>query len=250
MTGFSLFGTGAVPDMFEYMLERGEGERLARLIIEGSKGTKVAPDFLRTVAQVLVEWYGQRPEPMPPFVLEANAAALGLISPDTGKGRPAAGVRELLGIPRGVDHVDFMESAGRDAAAFALSVAPQHEDALAKALDKIIYRVNEKTPDWQMPARAISEASRKGGRKGFEANTVTAYRRRAEYRHIVTEVAGHFLLKSGATVPEPLDLKAIRQRVLLMSSEDAIGLVGEIRSVWSARSRPRRGMSVLDIEAD
>ena len=230
---FSLFGIGrdGIPDLFQHALAQPGGpERLARLVIDGSIDKKVPPDYLKTVAQVMVEWAARRPEAVPDFVLKANAAALGLLSPNTEGPLPAPSVRRLMGFPTNVKLDIFLEAVARDALALSLSymTEPGRFPDLQGMMDA----------PWALSVNALAATL------GVPRSALRGYRAKPEYRRIVQEVSGWALLLWCAVRDRPphgLRVKEVRDRILSIPCDDILGLVDAQSTIWTTMDRSALG---------
>lgn len=270
MSSYSYLRPETLPDWFRYQMDQGRGEALAKLVILNAKdrrgkvaasrkSTYVPPsEDGRMLAQMLVAWYGARPEPMPDFVYDANVAALGLHSRNTGEELAGVVMREALGVPQGVDHLSFIECAGRDALTMAIFVAPLREgggrpfpdltgdrivdglrlvrysfakSGMSSAIAAIASRLGAENPDWPISARAM------GNVIGISANSVSGYRKHLDYRHMVSEVAVWCLLLTGLTVRARLAPDELLEHVKAVPFDEILHIVNSIRSVWSSKCR-------------
>ena len=194
---FSLFGLGpdGLPSWFSGVLDRpGAGEDIAADIVRlcndqigGRGGSRMPSHLVRVWSQMLVEYYGAKPEPLPSFVVMANAHALSLYSRKLNATLPIE-VRTRLGLPDLDRPLEYIEAACRDGLALALLLVPLlpspeakiHLDdtielggvkgwiaAFAKrilspgtALPALVERINSRK--WAIGDGAISRASKRG----------------------------------------------------------------------------------------
>lgn len=197
---FDGLGHNSVPgDLRRVLSAPGGGERIAQLIIDSvdsglgdvrdpyKPGIRMQPEWIRGLAQLLMEWYASQGVATPPSALRANSAALSLISPHTRKLLVPKALRERLGLPTGVDLSDFALVAGREALALVFAIAPSGAE-----LGELVRRVN--AGEWVMSAKSLSNEA---AASGASRKTVGEYRKRPEYRRMVRNFAGWTLLAWG-----------------------------------------------------
>jgi len=232
---FSVFGVGpdGIPEMFASQLRQpGGGERLANLIIDGSVGARVAPDYLRTLAVVLLEWYRDHP-PIPDFVFRANAAANGMLSADTAQPSPPPNVKRLLGYPTGVNLRKALNAAGRDAAAIAMRLASQGGDLeeIVGGVEQCPYVISRNAMEFMTGIKRTSLDRR--------------YRDKSEYRHLVNAAAEWLALEFALHGLQSMTDRQIARAIEQMSTRDVLDMMGSFNPT---PPRPTRCTgSLLDV---
>lgn len=256
---FSLFGIGqdGIPDRIEQMLADGGDRQIAQYIESYCRKRGRASDEIRTMALLMAEYHG-----LPPHVLRSLALCLDLISPDTRRPLPAASARAALGLPMRVKKFrEFLELAGRSALALALIALRDHPPATAlpenpspayyfveaynrrAALGDLLDRAN--TGQIVLRDDALHKASAQlwmqqddgtlveaGRRDAVARSTIKTWRALPEFRHIITEVGGRYVLSLNP--PASLSDKAIREIAMKTPVEDILSFAGDVRTVWNA----------------
>jgi hypothetical protein len=235
---FGKIGRDGIPAELRRILAAPGGvDSLAQRIIDSSAnalgaenydkgGTRLHPSWLRALSQLLLEWCATEGIPTPAIVLEANAHALSLVSPDTLRPLVPKDLREAMGLPTGANLDSFMLVAAREALALAFHFAPNGPE-----LSDLLARV--RAGDWVMSARSLSKETKVKGAKveGASRATVAEYRGRPEYARIVGDFAGSTLLAWGLSGKwqrmRPMTAEEIRGRVVGIPSSFLLRAIGD-----------------------
>lgn len=231
---FTVFGMGeaGIPQHVRLVIEVLGGEHVARLLVKACQDARkmpVPPDWVRTWALLLVEWYvKEEGSALPGPVLHAVAHALGQVNLDTHRAVPAAQVRARVGLPSDVRRsAMFLAAAARQGMALTYRVVLQgHRTDVAEEVTKRI-----RARRWALNEADVCQGKRKedGRSESVQIKTVKKWHRKPEFAAIARRFAE--LQIESALADDDAALETMLRTCVDASIDEILHIAGETELV-------------------